>query len=371
MKVAFLADPLDTQYAGIHVFCKELLHALDESNSPHDIYVFRAEDKKEFKNLKEIVFPIKKRLVIQHRTRLFTKFPKYIKQNNFDVVVELAHFGPFGLPSEIKQVTFMHDLTPLTHKKFHGLASQRLHKILLPRIFKKSNLILCNSKQTQNDIIEFSPSSKNKIEVVPLGISHFYSPQFDAQAIQDLKISKPFLLHVGTLEPRKNIPYLIKAFEEIRRKSKDNDFQLVLTGKAGWDFDDITELIEKSEFKSDIIHTDYVSKELLPILYTHAECLVMPSYYEGFGLPVLEAMACGCPCLLSGKGALREVAEDAAIYFDIENVDTLVHSLLELISSQDHLLKWKEKALKQSRKFAWRNTAKAIMNSLEKLTVSS
>jgi len=371
MKIAFLADPLDTQYAGIHVFCKELLHALDEAESPHDIYVFRAEKSKEFKNLKEVVFPIKKALLIQHRARLFTKFPKFIKQNNFDVVVELAHFGPFGLPDDIKQVTYIHDLTPVTHKKFHGVLSQRLHKLLLPSIFKKSHLILCNSKQTKKDIIEYSPITKEKVEVVPLGISNFYSPKFDAQAIKVLKISKPFLLHVGTLEPRKNIPYLIKAFEKIRRKDKNKDFQLVLTGKAGWDYEDIIELIEKSEFKSDIIHTDYVPKELLPILYTHAECLVMPSYHEGFGLPVLEAMACGCPCLLSGKGALREVAEDAAIYFDIENEDSLVDSLMELLSSQDHLLQWKEKALKQSKKFAWQNTAKAIMNSIDKLTVSA
>ena len=371
MKIAFLADPLDTQYAGIHVFCKELLHAIDDSESSHDIYVFRAEDKKEFKNLKEVVFPIKKSLLIQHRARLFTKFPKYIKQNDFDVVVELAHFGPFGLPSDIKQVTFMHDLTPLTHKKFHGLASQRLHKLLLPRIFKKSNLVLCNSKQTQKDIVEFSPTTKDKIEVVPLGISHFYSPQFDAQAIKNLNVSKPFLLHVGTLEPRKNIPYLIKAFEQIRRKNTKIDLQLVLTGKAGWDFEEITDLIEHSEFRSDIIHTDYVPKKLLPILYSHAECLVMPSYYEGFGLPVLEAMACGCPCLLSGKGALREVAEDAAIYFDIENVDSLVNSLLDLLTNQDYLLKWKEKALNQSKKFAWQNTAKSIMNSIEKLITPS
>jgi glycosyltransferase involved in cell wall biosynthesis len=370
MKIAFLADPLDTQYAGIHVFCKELLHALDAIESIHDIYVFRAEEKKEFKNLKEVVFPIKKALLIQHRARLFTKFPKYIKQNNFDVVVELAHFGPFGLPEEIKQITFIHDLTPLTHQKFHGILSQKLHKLLLPSILKKSHLVLCNSKQTQADIIEFAPATKDKIEVLPLGISNFYRPQFDAQAILDLKITKPFLLHVGTLEPRKNIPYLIKAFEEVRKKNKDKELQLVLTGKAGWAYDDILELIENSEYKSDIIRTDYVPKELLPILYTHAECLVIPSYHEGFGLPVLEAMACGCPCLLSGKGALREVAADAALYFNIENIETLIDILSEVLFSPSHLLNLKEKALAHSQKFAWHNTAKAILKSIEGLAIT-
>ena len=371
MKIAFLADPLDTQYAGIHVFCKELLHAMDSLSLEHEIFVFRAKEKNEFKQLKEVVFPIKKGLLIHHRARLFTNFPKYIKKNNFDVVVELAHFGPFGLPESIAQATFIHDLTPLTHREYHGVASQRLHKLLLPRIFNKSNLVLCNSKMTKQDVVELYPQTKDKIEVVPLGISDFYSPKFDAQAIKDLKISKPFLLHVGTLEPRKNIPFLIQAFEKIRNNNPENDIQLVLTGKAGWDFDEITEYVGKSKFQEDIILTDYVPKNLLPVLYSHAECLVMPSHYEGFGLPVLEAMSCGCPCLLSGQGALREVAEEAAIYFNNQKVDSLAEQLVKLLSSQDNLLHWKEKALIQSKKYSWANTAKAIIHSLEKLVISS
>lgn len=371
MKIAFLADPLDTQYAGIHVFCKELLHAIDDLALSHDISVFRAKDNKEFKNLKEVVFPIRKSLLIHHRARLFTQFPKFIKQNNFDLVVELAHFGPFGLPDTIKQVTYIHDLTPLTHKKFHGIASQKMHQLLLPRILRKSHLILCNSRQTHKDISDFSPNVRNKIEVIPLGISDFYSPKFDAQAIKKLQITKPFLIHVGTLEPRKNIPFLIKAFEKVRLKDPENEIQLVLTGKEGWDYEEIHEVFENSKFKSDIIFTGYVPKKLLPVLYTHAECLVMPSHYEGFGLPVLEAMACGCPCLLSGKGALKEVAGEAAIYFDINQIDTLVKNIIQLRSSQENLISWKEKALSQSKKFAWHNTAKSIIESLEKLAISS
>jgi len=100
------------------------MHALDELNPDHEIHVLRAEAKNEFSNLKEKVFPIRKALLIHHRARLFTAIPKFIKQNNYDMVVELAHFGPFGLPSSISQVTYIHDLTPITHKRFHGRASQ-------------------------------------------------------------------------------------------------------------------------------------------------------------------------------------------------------------------------------------------------------
>jgi len=371
MKIAFLADPLDTQYAGIHVFCRELLHAIDQIQSAHDIHVFRPKAKAEFKNLKEVVIPIKKALPIHHRTRLFTAFPKYIKQNQFDMVVELAHFGPFGLPDSIKQVTYIHDLTPITHKNFHGIASQKLHKLMLPKILKKSHLILCNSEQTKEDIQKFQPGIQDKIEKIHLGISDFFEPSFDANVVKKLSISGPFILHVGTLEPRKNIPLLIKAFSNYRNSNSDSEVKLVLVGKPGWGLEEILEAKNNSPFKDSIIMTDFISDKELRVLYTHAECLVMPSYYEGFGLPVLEAMACGCPCLISGEGALKEVARDAALYFDINQVDSLTEKLSVLLFDKEQQLEWREKALNHAKTFSWVNTTKTFMSSLEKLATFS
>lgn len=368
MKIAFLADPLDTQYAGIHVFCRELLQAIDLLDLDHDIYVIRPEEKTEFKNLKEVAIPIRKGLPAHHRARLFLAFPKYIKQNNFDVVIELAHFGPFGLPDSIKQITYIHDLTPVTHKKFHGIASQKFHRLLLPRILKKSHLILCNSKQTQDDINTFLSGIENKIDVIQLGISDYFKPSFDASIIKKLKITNPFILHVGTLEPRKNIPLLIQAFTKIRNAEPSSNIQLVLAGKPGWDFQEILDAKQESPFADDIILTDFVSNKELRVLYTHAECLVMPSYHEGFGLPVLEAMACGCPCLISGEGALKEVGGEAAIYFDIRDINSLVEQVQNILISKEEQLKWREKALHHAKKYSWKNTALTFMRSIEKLT---
>lgn len=368
MKIAFLADPLDTQYAGIHVFCKELLNAIDQLDFDHDIYVIRPEAKAEFKNLKEVVIPIRKGVPAHHRARLFTAFPKYLKQNKFDLVIELAHFGPFGLADSIKQVTYIHDLTPVTHKKFHGIASHNLHRLLLPRILRKSHLILCNSKQTQEDVNEFVPGIEEKVEIIQLGISDYFKPSFDASIIKKLKINNPFLLHVGTLEPRKNIPLLIQAFTELRKAKPASDLQLVLAGKMGWDFQEILEAKISSPFEDSIVLTDFVSKQELRTLYTHAECLIMPSYHEGFGLPVLEAMACGCPCLISGEGALKEVGGEAAIYFDIRDVNSLINQVQQLLISKEEQLKWREKALNHAKKYSWKNTALSFMKSVEDLT---
>ncbi len=368
MKIAFLADPLDTQYAGIHVFCKELLSAVDHLNFDHDIYVIRSKEKDEFKNLKEVAIPIRKGVPAHHRTRLFTAFPKYLKQNNFDVVIELAHFGPFGLPNTIKQVTYIHDLTPVTHKKFHGLASHKFHRLLLPRILKKSHLILCNSKQTQGDVNNFVAGIEDKVKIIQLGISDYFKPSFDASIIKKLKIRGPFLLHVGTLEPRKNIPMLIKAFTELKKAEDSSDLQLVLAGKPGWDFQEILNAKHSSPYSDSILLTDFVSRNELRVLYTHAECLVMPSYYEGFGLPVIEAMACGCPCFISGEGALKEVGGEAAIYFDIYNIKSLIDQIQQLLISKEEQLKWREKALKHAKKYSWKNTALSFITSVEKLT---
>lgn len=367
MKIAFLADPLDTQYAGIHVFCKELLHAIDQLELDHDIHVIRPVEKSEFKNLKEVVIPIRKGIPGHHRARLFTAFPKYLKQNNFDVVVELAHFGPFGLSDSIKQITYIHDLTPITHQKFHGVASQKLHRLLLPRILKKSHLILSNSKKTLEDINNFVSGISEKVKIIHLGISDYFKPSFDASIIKKLKITNPFILHVGTLEPRKNIPLLIQTFTKLRQTKPDTKLELVLAGKPGWDFQEILEAKKASPFADSIILTDFVSRAKLRVLYTHAECLVMPSYYEGFGLPVLEAMACGCPCLISGEGALKEVGGEAAIYFDIHNIESLVTQIQNILISKEEQLKWREKALYHAKKYSWKNTALAFMHSIEKL----
>lgn len=368
MKIAFLADPLDTQYAGIHVFCKELLHALDDLDLDHDLHVIRPEKKDEFKNLKEVVIPIRKGIPAHHRARLFTAFPKYLKENQFDVVIELAHFGPFGLPDSIKQVTYIHDLTPVTHKKFHGIASQKLHRLLLPRILKKSHLILCNSTQTQIDVNNFVEGIGDKVEIIQLGISDYFKPSFDASVIKKLKITNPFILHVGTLEPRKNIPLLIQAFTALRKAKPSSDLQLVLAGKPGWDFQEILQAKKSSPYSNSIILTDFVSKNELRVLYTHAECLLMPSHYEGFGLPVLEAMACGCPCLISGEGALKEVGGEAAIYFDIRDVQNLFIQVQKILISKEEQLKWREKALQHAKTYSWKNTALTFMRSIEKLT---
>jgi len=212
---------------------------------------------------------------------------------------------------------------------------------------------------------------EEKIEVVPLGIGEQYKPNFDANAIQKLNITKPFILHVGTLEPRKNIPFLLSAFEEIRSQNSNSDFQLVLTGKPGWDYQEILSSIDKSMYKEDIILTDYVPRKLLPVLYTHAECLVIPSHYEGFGLPVLEAMACGCPCLISWKGALKEVAGNAAMYFDLGDSTSLVRNIQNILGNEKLQMDWRQKSLNHASKYSWLNTAKAFLESLEKLGISS
>ena len=256
----------------------------------------------------------------------------------------------------------------MTHKKFHGIASHKFHRLLLPRILRKSHLILCNSIQTKGDVNNFVSGIEEKVEIIQLGISDYFKPSFDASIIKKLKINSPFLLHVGTLEPRKNIPLLIEAFTELKKTEPSSDLQLILAGKPGWDFQEILASKKSSPFSDSIILTDFVTKKELRVLYTHAECLVMPSYHEGFGLPVLEAMACGCPCLISGEGALKEVGGEAAIYFDIHNINSLIDQTQQLLANKENQLKWREKALNHAKKYSWKNTALSFMRSIENLT---
>jgi glycosyltransferase involved in cell wall biosynthesis len=355
MRIAFLADPLDRQYGGIHVYTKELILALTKLNSKNEYIIIRSNLKNEFSGVEEVVVPYSS-FPGYRLWRLFVQLPKLLTEKGVDLVVEPAHFGPFNLPKHIKRVTVIHDMTVFLYPKYHVYMSQFLQRKILPGILRKSDHIITNSSNTTRDLINFFPFVQNKTTSILLGKDKIFSRQIDHDVLLRNKVNQPYILFVGTLEPRKNIATLIKAFE-IFKSETGQHHQLVLIGKKGWKSSDIFVGIDNSPFTKDIIWLDYIAKKELPIFYSMAEIFVYPSFYEGFGLPVLEAMACGTPVITSEVSSLPEVGGSAVLYANPKSVAQLAQLITRLCVDPELRKKHSQLGLKQAAKFSWEKTA--------------
>jgi len=365
MRIAFLADPLDVQSAGIHRYAKEMLSAIDALGSSHDIFIQRAVSSDDYINCKEIIIPINPSIPLHQRWRTFSAIPKALNKLNLDAVIELAHFGPFGLEKDVKRLTMIHDLTPILFPQFHPAKSVFFHKLLLNKVLKDADHIITNSENSKKDIIKKYPFCKSKVDSIPLGVDTNISFEEDATVFEKHKINKPYFLHVGTIEPRKNLSRLLHAYNEFRQEgSKVVD--LVLVGKKGWKCESIYNLIEKSPYREDIKITGFLNERELYTLYSRAQAFIYPSHYEGFGLPILEAMKYGSVVLSARNSSLPEVGADVAIYF--ENKAELKNLMTEvLIMRPDERDTLSERGKSRAREFSWNKTAESTLALIEKV----
>ena len=364
LKIAILGDALDGQYAGVHFYLKQLVYALDKLDTKHQILLFRPKPDENLKNITQIQVPLSSFFGAQIY-RFFWQLPNEVRKYNPDIVIEPGHFGPFNLPKKIKRSTIIHDLTPLLFPEMHRWHSQLLQKIFLPSILKKADLVITNSEYTSKDVKAYFPKTKGKIfEVIP-GKDPFLKKTIKPQVLEKYKITQPFLLFIGTIEPRKNLPALIRAFNMFKQEGFEH--QLVIVGKKGWHYEDSMFEIKNSPFKEKIHLPGYIDRKDLPVLYSMAEQFIYPSRYEGFGLPVLEAMCCETPVITTNISSLPEVGGDAALYFDDNNEKQLFEQMQTLATSAERRKQQIQKGNEQIKKFDWEESAINLLRRLETL----
>jgi glycosyltransferase involved in cell wall biosynthesis len=229
------------------------------------------------------------------------------------------------------------------------------------------------SADNAKKIFTISESSKSDIikeyQVLPEQVVVTYPGIKSSLPMKELKkqfkLSENYVLFVGTLQPRKNIVRLIEAFSKIKNQKKD--LQLVIVGKKGWQYEEILAAPEKFHVLEKVKFLDFVSDEDLPSLYTNALCYVLPSLYEGFGLPVLEAMQYNCPVITSNVSSLPEAGGDAALYVDPTNVSDIADKMSSLLTNDELRKELIAKGQKQIKKFSWEKTAKETLEVLTKI----
>jgi len=256
-------------------------------------------------------------------------------------------------PTKAKKVTTIHDLTIYKHPE--SFISRGGHDIVLNQkrrlswVKRECDRVIVDSKATERDVIEILKIPKEKLRVIYLAADKNFRPQ-KIKKIEKVKrkykIKKDYLLAVGTYEPRKNFKRVVEAFRLLDNKK----LELVIVGKFGWGK-------LPSDFKhqtSNIKFLGFVPTGELPALYSGSSCFVYPSLYEGFGLPVLEAMACGCPVVTSGRGSLLEIAQNTAVLVDPLKTEDIAKGIARAVEEREVL---REKGLKKASQFSWEKTA--------------
>ncbi len=305
-RIVFLADCLVTQKAGIYYYTKQFIKRVIEQY-PNNEYAVLVPKPTQLFDIEEIIVPIKTWLPFHLRIRSFGAIPKAIKKHQANMVIEMAHFGPFLLPDHIRRVTCIHDITPLLYPEWHDKISHYGHKWTLGKIIKKAEHIIVNSAVTKKDVESYYPASKNKVSIAYPAILSTLETHSKSSTPQK------YFLAVGTIEPRKNYLLLLDAFESIA--ADDQEIKLFIVGHKGWKSANVFDRINNSAFKDRIIVEGYVNEDRIKLLYKNALAFIFPTLYEGFGMPLLEAMSFGIPIVCSDIDICREVCGDAATYF--------------------------------------------------------
>lgn len=291
------------------------------------------------------------------------KLPSKAKEYEAQLIFTPAPEGYLG-KQHIPQVIMVHDLRPLSHPEY---SVQSLYfRTWVPPLLKQCRHILTNSHFTASEICRSIGIARSKVSVTPLGYddSHFY-PSDDIEAHH----SRPYFLHVGQAYPHKNLRRVIESFSRVAQKFKD--IELLLAGKPHeHEYRILQRLVVENQLEGRIKFMKYVKYESLPSLYRGAVALVYPSLWEGFGLPIIEAMACGVPVITSTGSATQEVAGESALLVDPYSVEEIADAMVQLLQSDTLRCESIRKGLMRSTHFSWKLCREATSLSIAEVLKS-
>lgn len=282
-----------------------------------------------------------------------------------DIRPDVAHFTNGMMPALIRTPTVVtvHDLSVRLYPQFHPPRRLLINRPLQALAVRRADRIVTVSHSTRRDLLRFHRVDADRVSVVHEAASAIFRPERNAAHLaavrSALALPERFALYVGTVEPRKNLPRLVEAFARARAGGLAH--HLVFVGPYGWLSGDLAGTIARAGVAPYVHVTGYVPYEWLPALYTLGEFFVFPSIYEGFGLPVVEAMACGAPVLTSNSSSLAEIAGDAAVTVDPLDVEALATALRTLGLDAGLRARLADAGLRRARDFSWAEAARSML----------
>lgn len=286
---------------------------------------------------------------------------------------QITQFFNFVVPPGVKGkgVTIVHDMAYKACPETVKRKTRDWLRLSMKHTCRYAEHIITVSTFSKNEIVRYLHVEPQKITIIPNAVNHDeYNVNYTKKQIENIRkkysITKEYFLYLGTIEPRKNLGRLIMAYAKLYKIKKDVP-QLVLAGGKGWYYDRIFELVNQYKLKNHVLFTGYVAQEDSPILMAGAITFVFPSLYEGFGMPPLEAMACGTPVITSKTTSLPEVVGNAGILVDPESTDEICDAMKKMLDEPDYRRELSLKGEKRAEQFTWEKSAKMLMEVYRKL----
>lgn len=368
LKIGIICDHIDYGAAGVGRYIRELLKNLLNSDKENEyilIHKNASSDSIYSGNIIDKVFPLKYKylpaLSLLSRARLINQWA----ENNLTILHQPANLFPFENKRNLKNVTTIHDIVPLLfHSSFHTYYSYLTWKLIFPLTLERSHKIIVPSNHTKQDILNRFDIDRSKIAVIYNAADDKYKPIECSDSIKQKLLKKymlpeSFILTVSTIEPRKNLIRLIQAYNQIKNVIRQ---KLVIVGARGWMYSNTFKCVKELNCESDVIFAGYIDEHDLPLIYNLSSLFIFPSLYEGFGLPVLEAMKCGTPVAVSRISSLPEVAGNAAIYFDPYDINEMANSIVHIISNEKLQDSMRAEGFLQAAKFDWKQNAQRTLD---------
>ena len=299
--------------------------------------------------------------------RSLTLVPAALRRLRVDIFHGMDHVGIPLVGRSGKYVVTVHDVIPLILPETFTLRHRLVVRLALARVRRKADLVVVPSHAVKRDVVRRVGLPEDRVVVTHEGCEPRFRPVRSAAARRDVAarygLPPRYVLAVGTLEPRKNLTTLLEAFARLRRDGEvDADLRLVLAGARGWLDEPIFATVRSLGLEDAVRFTGFVDDADLPAVYSGAALFVFPSLHEGFGLPLLEAMACGVPVVTSNISSMPEVAGDAAVLVDPRDTDGLAAAIARLLRDEALRDRLREAGIARARQFSWEATARRTLD---------
>ena len=360
MNILIDLTQIPKQKVGVGIYAIETFKRLPNTNGYKYFFLIQDDDEDfaelfRYKN----VIKVKSKICRNFFVRFFFEqffIPHICNKYRINILHSLHYSFPLFTSKQLKKVVTIHDLTFFIYPHLHTIVKRFYFRFFTRLACKYADSIICVSNSTKNDLFRYVKQINAQINVIPLAAN---LPVVEQEMVLDVKekfgVQDKYLLFIGTLEPRKNISNLIKAYANDCRVN--SEYQLVIVGKKGWYYREIFDLLNQLKLENKVILTGFVSPAEKFALLSSCALFVYPSIYEGFGLPVLEALGYGLPVITSNVSSLPEVVGKAAILINPSCVDELTRAIELCLFDREVIDTLKNTAVKQFEKFSWEKTA--------------
>ncbi|MDD5341405.1 MAG: glycosyltransferase family 1 protein [Patescibacteria group bacterium] len=371
---------MNRNYSGVAEYTYNLLNNLFEQDKENQYKLFYNSKSDVLSQLPKFDFPNVKYYGFNFSNKLFNLGLKFLKYPKIDELIGgadiffIPNLNFFASSKKCKLVITMHDLSFKLYPHFFSLKRRLWHKLInAKKLASSCDKIISDSKNTKNDLTGQYDISPNKIKVIGLGVDNEIYHVIDKNDSKLIEVKNKyalpenFLLFLGTIEPRKNIEGIIEAFTLAKRKYPElKTLNLIVAGEPGWKNKNVFAAVKKSIFKDQTKFIGYVSREDKVYLYNLAKTLIFPSFYEGFGLPIIEAQACGIPIITSSDSSLVEIAQNSALLVNPDEVGQLAKAINEIISNENLRTTLITNGRKNCARFTWQKCARETLEYLLK-----